>query len=79
MHRAVNRTIEEEVFLYGSLISIAEQRMCFMGPFRDYIRSREQNENEYCSALLCSAKNENGASPRQSRKKGSAEDWFEFL
>jgi hypothetical protein len=36
-----------------------------MDPSRDYISSTEQNEIR---------ENQNGASPRQSRKKGSAED-----
>jgi hypothetical protein len=36
----------------------------FMGPPRDYVSGTEPNQSE----------NENGASSRQSRKKGSAED-----
>jgi hypothetical protein len=53
------------------ITSVAMQRRCkynsrisgvFCGPPRDYISNTEQNQNE------------NGARPRQSWKKGSAED-----
>jgi hypothetical protein len=37
-----------------------------MGPSRDYISNTEQNQNQ------------NGASPRQSRKEGSAEDLLSY-
>jgi hypothetical protein len=40
-----------------------------MGPPRDYISSTEQNQ-----IGMRGDENENGASPPQSRKRGSAED-----
>jgi hypothetical protein len=43
MQRAVNTTIEEEVFLCGSHISIAGQRMFSMGPPQDYISGAKPN------------------------------------
>jgi hypothetical protein len=42
----------------------------FMGPPRGYISGTEPNQERE------DKKNENGASPLQSRKKGSAEDWL---
>jgi hypothetical protein len=53
---------------YEVITVIKIHSVFFMGPPRDYIRGTEQNQ------MSPRTENENGASPRQSRKKGSAED-----
>jgi hypothetical protein len=44
MQRAVNTALDEEVFLCGSHISIAGQRIFSMSPPRDYICSPVVNQ-----------------------------------
>jgi hypothetical protein len=70
MQHTVNTTIEEGVFsMWFAYIHFWAMDVFSMYPPRDYISGTEpkqmrERENE----------NENGASPQQSRKKGSAED-----
>jgi hypothetical protein len=71
MQRAVNTTIEEEVFsIWFACIHFWAKDVFSMDPPQDYISSTAQNQIK----KERENKNENGKSPRQSRKKGSAED-----
>jgi hypothetical protein len=68
MQHAVNTPIEEAVFsMLFACIHCGAMDIFFMDPPPHYISGAEPNQ-------IRMTQNENGASPQQSRKKGSAEN-----
>jgi hypothetical protein len=76
MQRAVNTTIDEEVFsMWFAYIHCWATDVFSVGPPRVYISRREPNQIRIeRERKKKKNENEDGTSPRQSRKKGSAED-----
>jgi hypothetical protein len=70
MQRVVSTTIEEAMFsVWFAYFHCGATDMFSMGPPQDYVSGVETNQ-----IRMRERETENGASPRQSRKKGSAED-----
>jgi hypothetical protein len=72
MQRTVNATIEKEVFsMWFTYIHCWAMDVFSVGAPRDYVSNTELNQ---IGKQERREENENGVSPRQSRKKGLAED-----